>query len=113
MDCPAIMNLKLDAKSLAGVARIREIDKLAKLLQGSIVGGSLTNIFAGASAEEALFNVYSHDWKAMVDAVGAVPKIKREQIEKEAYSQWMSHQGDARQRLFWKAIYQGCKVPMS
>jgi len=61
MECPTIIGLKFDEKSLNGIKRIQQLKELSDILVKIFALGTFANIFLGNKVPEITFNIYNSD----------------------------------------------------
>ncbi len=109
MKCPNIEDLQFSSSSALALKEIKNINDLSKMLAVATGVGSLINIFAGNGVGKSAYSIYSHDFETMSRGILAIPAISRKRISDISFT---AHQKvtSYKEKLFWKAIYLGCKV---
>mgnify|MGYP000485753352 CR=1 FL=1 len=109
MGCPSIQGLTLDSDSQKAIDQIRHKADLANFLGGATSFGVLVNIFNTRQPTLMSYNIYQTDFQSFARAISAVPLIYRKSIALIASQQELRNI-DYKQRTFWKAVRQGCKL---
>lgn len=109
MDCPTIDHLVLSKRSREAIEDIRRRRQLGNILVVASDAGTLASIFLGNGAVEASFSLYSTDFVTFANAMRAVPDITRNAVSNAARDAWLDAQ-TSDERVFWKAIYEGCEL---
>lgn len=133
MKCPTIVNLQLSPSSLEAVQEIERLGALEKLGTKFLLIGQLWSIFGGATrtgasgsgaqqlegtlafklassdSAQSGYAIYSTNWDIFFESVQGLGVIKRRQIELISLKQTQKSALSAKERQFWKAIYQGCR----
>ncbi|MCH8506591.1 MAG: hypothetical protein LAT50_20075 [Ectothiorhodospiraceae bacterium] len=110
MDCPTIDGLEFSERSRKAIARIRKIEHLSNALAGAMAGGVIVTIFAGNNALVTSYNVATQDWTTFAEAMHAIPDVQRNRIELVAAQEVFAHASDPKQRQFWRAVHNGCRI---
>lgn len=111
VDCPTIVGLKFDQRSIEGIERIKEIREISSALLIAMPVGVFANIFLGNKISEISFSIFSTDWERFSKAMAGIPAIVRREIEKEVDYQVLDHFSNPQQRAFWEAVGKGCAIP--
>jgi len=107
--CPTIRGLKLDHSGQSALREIQKITNNAKALQSVVTGGSLIALLFNDSVAINFINVSTKDWTILAKALQGVTLVERHAIELVASNQLFRSNTGAKQRDFFKAIYDGCK----
>lgn len=107
MSCPSIDGLVLDEDSKRALEEIRHKAKLAKFLGGATAVGVLANILNTRQPMMMSYNIYQTDYQNFAKAMVSVPVIYRKVVENIASMQDLRNI-DYKQRVFWKAVREGC-----
>lgn len=107
MDCPTIHGLKLDNISKSAIERIRNSVRLGNYVSGHLSIGVLQDIFLRNTPIEASYNIYSTDFHEFATALSGVQAIQRNTVKQVALGAHL-RSGTYNQRIFWKAIFEGC-----
>lgn len=108
MNYPEFHDLVFDEESKRAIERIRRIPRLATAFARALAGGVFVTIFVGSGPLGAAFNILTTDWKALAEAMLAVPAIARNRMAWEASEQWIRTQSEGNTELsrFWKTIHE-------
>lgn len=110
MECPTILNLKLDQSDIDALETIRKIRRNEEFLKAALPAGVLATIFLGNKSPEVMFSVHNTDFVAFASAMATIPSITRRQIIQQAQLQQLKPRITPQQRQFWRAIESGCKA---
>ncbi|MCJ8319280.1 MAG: hypothetical protein MJK12_06580 [Colwellia sp.] len=108
MKCPNINKITFSHPSKVAIKEIRRIDGLSSVLMTFIGASTFSTIFLGNNAIESTYSLNSTDFKKMSQAMLAISSIKRELIEKKAGMMLLKTRS-REEKLFWNAIFLGCK----
>ena len=111
MECPSIDGITFNARSKEAINAIRRKKRVGKVMNPVIGAGTLVNIFAGNHPIEATYNLSSTDFRAMSQAMLAVPQITRNAIRQEAELAWY-YSSNSKEKIFWNAVIRGCRLPL-
>lgn len=109
MDCRNINNLVLDERDLEVIQDIRRVQQAGQRLQRALPAGVMANIFVGSNSVQVSYNISSTDWEQFAKAMMALPNIVRTRIYQEATFRQLEGGLTHEQRLFWKAVAEGCR----
>lgn len=109
MRCPTIHGLKFDKSDYDALRRIRELPRNRRLLEVALPAGVLARIFLGNSPTQVAYNIHSEDWNQLVRAMAAASAIERNVFLQNARLQQLRSGSTHNQRLFWKAVENGCQ----
>lgn len=111
MECPTIEGLVFDQKSLDGIALLKRKRELANMAANALSLGTVVNLLLGRSNSLTTANsIRSHDWVMYANSMRTIPDAGRRVIKVNAQMQELDHLNDSKQRLFWKAVAEGCHV---
>ncbi|MDF0604238.1 hypothetical protein HZU77_001030 [Neisseriaceae bacterium TC5R-5] len=108
--CPQIEAIKFDQNSLAAIEEIRQKVKVANLGAAMTGVGVMTTIFYRNGPLSASYNIYATDWKLVQESMNSWSAILKRVVQDIAYRQEMDHFADRKQKLFWKAVADGCQI---
>ncbi|MCG6202030.1 hypothetical protein [Psychromonas antarctica] len=69
-----------------------------------------TGKVVSSEVSQTAYSITTANWFFFIDALGELPQIKRELIEKAAGFQALAHQTSPKERLFWRSIHNGCSM---
>lgn len=101
--------LRLDAKSLQGIKRIKKIESIIGSVSTVLTGGKIMQMLFKQSKGEIAYNLSSQDWQDFFSIISGISNEGKNRIIQEAEFQQLAHQ-DYKQSQFWKAVAEGCKV---
>ena len=111
MNCPDIQGLRLDQASITAIETIKRKHELAKYGATAIGVGGLIDIFFKNGAVVATDKIIRQfEWEIFAHAMRGVPQITRDAIVKEAQLQMLDHLNDYKQKIFWEAVANGCRI---
>ncbi len=101
MECISLKNIKFDSKSKEGIKDINKLKDLEPIFKAALVGGGLSTLFLGRSAEakngagvitklfasgtpSTAINLKQHDWTLFAKATKAIPSIIQNEIKKNS-----------------------------
>ncbi len=97
-----ITGLTFDLSSKKALADIRRRKKLFKLLKGSMVGGTIVNIFLGNKSYEVAVNIYLTDFEKLGQALRGTDFVRDETLLLIIQMQMLEHTG--KELLFWEGL---------
>jgi len=130
--CPTIIGLTFDGESQEAIDFINSMDK--KIKEGWFIQtiGQLALIFGGMAAKTAPasnliersmaaqvinsdtgsigYNITQTNWEYFFKAYSGLAQHGNAQVEKVISLQALRGDTSPKERLFWRAMYQGCKV---
>ncbi len=109
MECPSINRVTFSKKSTESIDEVRRVNRSGAHLQLALGGGTLLNIFAGNGSLQSSYMIMNTDFKAMSEALAAVPNLVKRRINyiaHDAYEEVKSHE----EKQFWMAVAQGCDI---
>ncbi|NQZ51744.1 MAG: hypothetical protein HRT95_16685 [Moritella sp.] len=106
--CPTIHHLEMDTESSTALTEILDVNNLKSKLQFVISGGHWINTFLGNGAVETVFSVNSTDFDIMAKALASTNRINQRIVEDIITTQAMRSDVKTKQRIFWRAMYNGC-----
>ncbi len=109
MSCPSIQGLVLDAESQRAVEEIRNKANLAKFMGSAVSIGVMVNIFSTRSSLNMAYNIYQTDFQSFSKSMAGIPVIYRGQVEGISARQHL-RSIDYKQKVFWKAVHDGCRL---
>lgn len=104
--CPTISNLKMSAEGKKSLQDIQRVAKSAGVLQKAMLGGTLASVLLSDKAIPQIFQIKMTDWRALADAIKAVPNIAKNRIQ--MISGQMTLRTRGKESEFWKAMYNLC-----
>jgi len=130
--CPVIIDIKFDDASRQAIDDIAHIIKVKKIGWVVTLVGQLGLIFAGgavrtsapgnivensnmfkviaADSNQVSWSIYQTNWEYFFKSFSALDQHANSQIEKIAMLQHLRTAASPKERSFWAAIYNGCKV---
>ena len=110
MECPSISSLVLDERDVESLEQIQKIIRNMDFIAVLLPTGVMHSIFTKNNAVGASYNIATHEWRAFASAMSQIPSIKRGRIRDVAGMRSLDPGISAKQRLFWRAVYDGCEV---
>lgn len=111
--CEPIIGLKLDAKSIEALERIKEKNRLGQILATTVTAGVFNSIFTKNKAPVVGYNITQTDWELYAEAMKAIPIITKSSIQKEIdlmlLHYYMPGKYDHKHVQFWKGMKNGCQ----
>lgn len=97
-----ITGLTFDLSSKRALDEIRRKKKLFKLLKGSMLGGTIVNIFLGNKSYEIAVNIYLTDFEKLGQALRGTDFLRDETLLLIIQMQILEHTG--KEQLFWEGL---------
>lgn len=111
MDCPDIQGLRFDQKSIQAIDTIKRKYDLVKYGAIAIGVGGLIDIFFKNGPVVATDKVVRQfEWELFAHAMRGVPQVTKDAIVKDAQLQMLEHLNDYKQKIFWEAVANGCRI---
>ena len=109
MRCSPIHGLRFDESDVAALRRLRGLPRSRKLLETALPTGVMATIFLGNNAAQVGHNIASTDWYLLAQAMASVSVIERNAFIQTARLQQLRSGSTHEQRLFWRAVEDGCE----
>lgn len=108
MRCPPIHGLQFDHSDMVALRRLREMPRNRKLLEVALPAGVMATIFLGNGSGQVSYTIAVSDWSALAQAMASASAIQRNSFVQTARLQQLRAGSTHDQRLFWKAVEDGC-----
>jgi len=109
MECPPIGSIDFSRRSLQAIDEIRRVKRSVNALSVAMSAGVIGNIFLGNGAVEASYALQDTDFRAYAKSMNQLPVILRRRIVDEADRAALDVT-NFKERQFWQAVSNGCKV---
>lgn len=109
MRCPPIHGLLFDESDVAALRRLRNLPRSRKLLETALPTGVMATIFLGNNAVQVGHNISGTAWSMLAQAMASVSVIERSVFIQTARLQQLRSGATHEQRLFWRAVEDGCQ----
>lgn len=109
--CEPVQGLVFDEKSKEALAKINQRKEFSAYLSTALSVGMVSSIFTKSNLPTASYNITQADWGLYKQAVGAIPKVARESIVKDAVGMQLHYMMANERKLasFWEGIANGCR----
>lgn len=109
--CEPVQGLVFDEKSKEALAKINQRKEFSAYLSTALSVGMVSSISTKSNISTASCSITQADWELYKQAAGAIPKVARESIVKDAVCMQLNYIVANERKLarFWEVIANGCR----